>query len=226
LNAHFLLIYGLKIRVTTWIRYLWKHIKNLRKILWVKIYTNMDVICDRIQRAKPYPVVEGYFNANVCSNGKFRVLSPMLIGPVEWMGYRATNIENLWQFSKVYEDELYNNEIKASYYARRDAGFENPKGIRRPKKGKVAFCYIGGERLNYEQSRNKVYIPMYCKYVEGNLGLQALKEVLQKTNVQILGFDGRKFDDLQVELRNLMKPFGHELIVCGLLKNNLVWKSH
>jgi hypothetical protein len=37
------------------------------------------------------------------------------------------------------------------------------------------------------------------------------RNLLKETNVQILGFDGRKFNDLKVELEDLSKPFGHEL---------------
>ncbi len=42
-------------------------------------------------------------------------------------------------------------------------------------------------------------------------------------NIQIIGYDGRVFKDLFSEIEDTSKPFGHELVLCGLLRKELVW---
>jgi len=41
--------------------------------------------------------------------------------------------------------------------------------------------------------------------------------------VQILGPDGRSFSDLEAELKDTTKPFGHELVLAAMLRNERVW---
>ena len=61
----------------------------------------------------------GYAVIDTTSRGGLNSqLSPFLLGPVDlYLGYQAENMENGWQFAKVYKQHLdRNGNIDQSYY--------------------------------------------------------------------------------------------------------------
>lgn len=74
------------------------------------------------------PVPDGYTSINVTSRSEddwSRALSPFLIGPVTINGCSARNVENAWQYSKVYPVHLdEEGNIRDEYYQWREAGYE------------------------------------------------------------------------------------------------------
>ena len=115
------------------------------------------------EESKKHPVIENFVNINVTSgnNGKWRYLSPMLLGPFNVIEPLAkfpaqnlytedgvhpgfvkisdthqramcTNIENYWQFSKIMNIDIDTNHlIKSSFFERRAKGFNDVKPHRR-----------------------------------------------------------------------------------------------
>ena len=61
---------------------------------------------------KSFPLTPGFTNVSVCSGSRTgKVVSPMVLGPIDYEDdhtngiVSVTNLENLWQFSKVWEGE-------------------------------------------------------------------------------------------------------------------------
>jgi hypothetical protein len=151
----------------------------------------------------------------------------------------VSNIENFHQGSKCYNIDIIDNIIQKSFYERRAKLFKDPKGRRRaiPKKSGYPVCAcINGTILSYVASRY-YYISYYEKMVSMT---SEFKELLQRIgsgeNINILGFDGRDpvsnkdsglndvtYESLDKELYNPQYPFGHELVLCGMLLDYKPW---
>lgn len=196
-----------------------------------------DVKCNKLPYRfgagdKKWPKIDEYKNINVCSSarGVWSQLSPMKIGPVDfvellpsgaWVARTAQNFENMWQSAKVWPGEEASNGFPTQeWYERRAQICADLKPRRHIKKGVVPlYSWWQGKKLSYDEARRHMYIPMYMELVRRTEAWRALTFLVEKkqTNVQLLGYDGRSFVDLNDELRDLTKPFGHELVLCAML---------
>jgi hypothetical protein len=156
---------------------------------------------DKSIKDKSWPKADGYKNIGVCSGspGIFKELSPMKLGPIKHdeAGLPAAkNLENLWQYSKVFSGDVdAKGNILPSWFARRKQGFSDPKPHRRAKKlspgEKTLYSYWKGEKLDYMEARRKIYCPLYAEYVVKTAAWTKLKEIMNDGyNIQILGYDG------------------------------------
>jgi len=186
---------------------------------------------------KRWPKIDGFRNINVCSSahGIWKELSPMNLGPIESGGVKAQNLENLWQFSKVWQGEVNNKgEIVKEFFERRAKGFKDKKGHRWVKKGTginrniPLFSYWNGERLLYLEARKKIYCPLYAEYVVKTKAYKELEKMINDGyNVQIIGYDGYDFGGKQLRecFNDISVPFGHELVLACVLLNQRVWED-
>lgn len=93
---------------------------------------------------------------NVTSTGTsafWRSFSPMLLGPVKlWGPYGAYNVENAWQFSKVYKDDVdpVTGAPDYPWYEWAKAGWADKKAHRYPagKGAKPEYSYWDGAHLD------------------------------------------------------------------------------
>ncbi len=96
---------------------------------------------------------EGYTVLNVTSraNDWAQAFSPFRLGPVTlYDGHTARNVENAWQFSKVYSEHLGHDGAPTSdWWLWAKAGWANAKAQRYPMgKGRVpVFSWWAGEKL-------------------------------------------------------------------------------
>ena len=207
------------------------------------LWTMSLVICDKLPNrfapkgeSKKWPSVDGYENINVCSAQPktriYRQLSPFVLGPVMTPnGDISTCLENLWQGSKVFPgDDINENGVarpfpNSDWFKRRQEIFSSTKAYRHipGKKGiKPLYHWWGGKPLDYITARKEIYIPLYIELAKKTIAYQRLEEKVGKgEKIQILGFDGRKFIDLKKEIENLLQPFGHELVLCMMLLNQI-----
>ncbi|EFC48496.1 predicted protein [Naegleria gruberi] len=206
-----------------------------------------DVRCDKLpgrfsKGNKKWPIVTGYKNVNCCSgaSGIFKELSPMKLGPYEYEHgsekCTITNLENLWQFSKVFpgEEEQVRNDNgqltkvpNSEFFERRTKGWKDEKAHRHVKREKPLYSWWKGEKFNYMQARRKIYCPLYAEKVVETEAYKKLEEMVNSgMNIQILGFDGYNYDGKTLKecFEDTSKPFGHELVLCCLLKNQRVWE--
>lgn len=186
---------------------------------------------------KTHPKINGYKNINVCTGQAktsiWRQLSPMELGSIEFdellpsgeIVHRVvTNLENLWQASKVWKGEIDGDVPSKEWWERREKIWSDEKAHRRIKKGKPLFSWWNNEKLNYDEARRKIYIPLYIKYIIQTEAYKRLEKMVDDgQDTHIIGYDGRKFDCLWKELKDLSKPFGHELVLCCLLRKEFVW---
>ncbi|KAL0484431.1 Ldhc [Acrasis kona] len=205
---------------------------------------------DKTLKDKSWPVVKGFKNINVCSGapGAYKNLSPMKLGPIEYNlkddgnGEEGTilikNLENCWQFSKVWngEEDKRTKLPVEEFWARRKTGWEDEKAHRWVKKGNdengnkniPLYSYWKGQKLSYLQARGAIYCPLYAALVQETDAYKKLKKLVDEgTNVQILGFDGYDYDGEGMSLADCYKstrrPFGHEHVLCALLSGEHVW---
>lgn len=148
----------------------------------------------------------------------------MLLGPVDlWGSNRALNVENAWQYSKVYAQHWDGAKPTADWLHWAQAGWADPRGIRYPMgKGIKPVCsYWDGECLDYIEARKRIYLPLYARAVSKTEAYQRLKTLYQERGeVTILDFDvrcrnGRSYREI---LNDPEYPSGHGYVLGMMLE--------
>lgn len=183
----------------------------------------------RSKGPKTHPRREGYLNIDVTSGtmSRFKALSPMLLGPTNTIP-SAQNIENLWQFSKVFEGDLdEEGNLTKDYLDRRNAGYADTKAHRRSKRvGSFQFHYWKGKRIKRLKARKEIYVRNYMNLAKKSQVYKELEIMVNNgTNIQIIGYDGIDYDASNDKNGSLMKKmyinpdikFGHELVLAAML---------
>jgi len=137
-------------------------------------------------------------------------------------------MENVWQFSKVYKDvpertakysrydnriiwqhpaEVHMNEdgtLKPEYWAWREKGMSAKDAIRYPvgfyhrHNCQYALTELGGEKLDYVQSRKAIYVPLYIDLVKKEEKFKKLKKMYEDgENLLIIEVDGPHQESIQ-----------------------------
>jgi hypothetical protein len=176
------------------------------------------------------------------SRGDHKDLSPFYLGPVPTYepGVMATNVENLWQYSKVYNDHAYMPksphdllspmayEPSDSYFAWRDDGWRRQRAVRYPmgKGAKPLFSYWKGSKLDYVSARKVIYAPAYANAVVKTKTYAMLYEVVMSGRNVILGdFDGYDYIKMGMTLKDVInnprKTMGHAFVIAMLLTGEI-----
>ena len=166
------------------------------------------------------------FNVTSHSTDMGRQCSPFLMGPVpvelDGKTWNARNMENAWQYSKVYKEHLGNYE-KWKIWAL--GGFVNPRAIRYPmgKGAKPEFHYWKGEKLAYIQARKKIYIPEYAKLVVQTNAFRTLRDMYKSGRpVALWDFDGYNHRKLDMSFHEVIhcetRTMGHAFVIAMLLE--------
>lgn len=166
-------------------------------------------------------------NTTSRSNDFGRGLSPFFLGPVKMFnGELAQNVENAWQYSKVYSEHLdEDGEPSENWWEWARAGWSKQRADRYPMgKGAVPeFSYWNWEKLTYTEARIKIYIPLYARAVRKTEAFRELRELYRKKDrLYLWDFDGY---DHKSEGLNLMEvPFhadrkmGHAFVLAMMLQ--------
>jgi len=149
------------------------------------------------------------------------------LGPYVLKDEDGKIMENIWQFAKVYpkvpattqkysrwDDTIIwhhpaeihvdeKGELTPEYWNWREKGMSNEYPVRYPvgysKKARASCLYAwwNEEKLDYIESREKIYLPLYTRLVKTQPKFNQLKEMLNKgTNLLIVEVDGPKQDSL------------------------------
>lgn len=165
------------------------------------------------------------------STSKGLQLSPFKLGPVPLDdGTTALNLENLWQFSGVYEEhwDSVNECPLPEWYAWRDAGYANPLPHRYPMgKGVRPVCtWWDGEALDSFQTRQHLHTPTYIDSAkETGAWRWLLRELKRGKRVVLRDFD--TFDTvaegitLEAALADPNRKVGHGMILAAELERCL-----
>lgn len=161
---------------------------------------------------------------------KSRKFSPMLLGPVDlYYGLTAQNVENGWQFSKVYAQHLDGDELKVEYWEWAKKGWADTWAHRYPmgKGVKPEFSLWCGEQLDYIDARKEIYVPLYYQAVNKYLSeeLDELAEIARSEDITIRDFDaydhqalGYTLDDVVNDPRRRM---GHGFVLAMMIEEKI-----
>lgn len=159
-----------------------------------------------------------------------RDLSPFHLGPCNlYDGKVAQNMENAWQFVKVYKEDTDNNgDPTISYWAWARLGWADTTPHRYPKgKGAVPeYSWWDGQKLGYIEARKRIYGPLYAEAVQQTEGwnhLQTLYQTSQK--LYLRDWDGwnmskHGMSNLTEVLNNPRRKMGHAFVLAMLLTDD------
>lgn len=165
-------------------------------------------------------------------------LSPFLLGTCDlYGGYVSKNMENAWQYSKVYPQHVKWSRgdpafITNDYWKWAEEGWDDPRAVRYPiGRGKrPAFSYWDGECLSYVDARKVIYGPLYAQAVVNTLSYHLLHEKYQKQKaIVLLDYDVRDTrktgESMTDVLNNPHKKMGHAFVLKMLLTNDPALKQ-
>lgn len=172
----------------------------------------------------------GGLEIDTTSHGRNKDLSPFFLGPLNTYvdGLMAQNVENLWQYSKVYPEFVDGDNIKDEYYEWRNQGWTTKRANRYPMgKGKAPlFALWGSERLDYIPARKKIFIPSYARMVRNTRSMWFIQEKLYNGHDVVLrDFDGYDFVKLGMTLKDVVndptRTMGHAFVLAMIINNCL-----
>jgi len=168
---------------------------------------------------------------NVTSHSKdFGVsLSPFHLGPVKlYDGYVSINVENAWQYAKVYGRHVKDGEPVPEYFEWAKQGWDNPRAVRYPMgKGAVPqYSYWAGKKLGYVEARKIIYYPLYERAARNSGAFDKLKEKYEELNksfrdLWLWDFDGFNHREFGMTLQDVVnrpeRKMGHAFVLAGML---------
>lgn len=177
----------------------------------------------------PTPAGAIVVNTTSRSTNWSRGLSPFLVGPIDlYDNYVSFNMENAWQYSKVYEYFADDGEPGERYFKWAKEGWLNLKACRYPmgKEAKPLYSYWDGKKLLYTQARREIYIPLYAKAVRNTAAFIMLKEVYKNnSDIYLQDFDAHNLTPGTFEYWDLVDnpniKFGHSYVLAMLLEGKL-----
>ena len=154
---------------------------------------------------------------------QFRPLSPMLLGPVMlYDGMWAQNVENAWQYAKVYpqhEHQGYWPWATAGWAAQRAERYPMGKGAR------PLFSVWAGDKLGYIEARRRIYIPLYAqavRFYQLNLLMMLRGAAANGRDIVLIDFDaydhralGYSWDDVIADEKRKM---GHGFVLAMMIE--------
>lgn len=175
-----------------------------------------------------------YINTTSRSNDWGKQLSPFFLGPINlYNGHKSINLENAWQFSKVYKEHVdeSGNPTK-DYYDWAKNGWNSSFAYRYPMgKGAVPLYSLWEyEKLTYLEARKKIYLPLYARAVTTTQAFSILKQKYERGDDIILwDFDGYDHEKLGMTIDDVInsenRKMGHAFVIYMLLTGKIIVKD-
>jgi len=155
-----------------------------------------------------------------------RGLSPFFLGPVKLYGdYTSKNVENAWQYSKVYVEYTdENNEPNQCYFDWAKKGWDKRVADRYPKGrgAKPLYSLWDGQKLGYVEARKKIYLPVYSGVVRNTSAFSKLQDAFDSSDVLVLqDFDAHNINVIGYDILKLVEneniKFGHGYVLAMML---------
>lgn len=187
-----------------------------------------QIICWSKRNRSLSPV--GYRRIDVTSHAKdvFRSCSPFLCGPVElYGGYMAKNVENAWQYAKLYRQYADEKGDPApAYFDWAQEGWASRIAVRRPMGYLVPLCTVwDGKKLTEAEARAKVFVPLYVGAVVRTEGFRELRRLYDGgTKLCLLDYDAREYPadwNMAQILNDSEHPLGHSYVLKWLLEGKV-----
>jgi hypothetical protein len=164
-------------------------------------------------------------------------LSPFFAGPCPLYSgapcLEAKNVENAWQFSKVYPDHYPDHigtdgDPTEAWHRWAKIGYLTERGIRYPvgRGAKPIYSWWDGKRLGYVESRKEIYIPLYSQAIHPLKEFRKLVELLKEHGEVVLwdfdGYDrkaaGKSLNDV---IHDPSRPMGHSFVLEKMLREEV-----
>jgi hypothetical protein len=160
-----------------------------------------------------------------------RAFSPFNVGPVELYGdYWAYNLENGYQFAKVYPEYLdCDGNPSKHYFEWAKRGWLTQKAIKYPMGAwsKHAYHWWDGKKLSHLEAQNQIFVPIYKKAMEKSSAFHRLKDMYEASDKDIYLVDFEGYNHRLLEqtweqvLNNPDRPVGQGFVLCMLLEGYL-----
>jgi len=174
-------------------------------------------------------------NTTSHSNNFSKGLSPFFLGPCKlYDDYTSKNVENAWQYSKVYARFLDKDDNPtADYFKWAQEGWNKKYAVRYPmgKGMKPAYSWWAGEKLSYVEARKKIYIPLYAEAVKKHSSFKKLKDMYEiyvqtlGEDMYLLDFDGYDHKELNMTYDEVIhsekRKMGHAFVLAMLLEKHI-----
>ena len=177
------------------------------------------------------PRISHAINTTSRSKNWSKGLSPFFLGPVTLSGAKnqiSRNVENAWQFTKVYPEHLENELPSQKYFTWARAGFQDWRAHRYPmgKGRKPAFSWWNGKKLSYIEARKERYMPVYSQAVSQSEAFQKLKQEFEhEKDVYLWDFDGYNHRVLDMSWNDVVhdetRKMGHAFVLAMMLEGVL-----
>lgn len=137
---------------------------------------------------------------------------------------RAWNVENAWQYSKVYPDFDAGEQPKEEWFQWRFSGLQKRHAVRYPmgKWAKPNYSWFDGQRLSYVEARRRIYIPLYANAVRNTDAYRRLQGLYTAGDVTLWDFDGYDHRALGMSLDDVVRcesrKMGHAFVLAMMLE--------
>jgi len=162
--------------------------------------------------------------------GQWSDLSPFVLGPIDLPNIHAENMENLWQFSKVYSPEHVDADANPTpaWFEWRRKGFASRQAYRYPmgKGRKPLYAFWYGQKLGYIEARKVIYATVYAQFVRPTESYRRL-EILYQSGENIVLRDYDAYDHIQAGLslsqvlNDHSRKCGHAFILAMMLEGEM-----
>jgi hypothetical protein len=153
-------------------------------------------------------------------------LSPFYLGPCDlYEGVISKNMENAWQYSKVYDCHIDSDgDPTTEYFEWAVKGWNNNYAQRYPMcKGAIPkYSFWNGHKLDYVAARKHIYVPLYAKAVLKTNAYKNLQELVKSgKDVYLLDFDAYKHREQNMTMTDVLncpdKKMGHAFVLFMML---------
>jgi len=176
------------------------------------------------QKRPPDSVLLNTTSRSVDFAGAF---SPFRLGPVRlWGGHVSLTIENAWQFSKVYPDQVdESGNPSPAWYAWARRGWRSPHAERYPrgKGAKPLYAWWDGKKLGYIEARKRIYIPLYAEAVLRTPEFEILCRRAENEHIALFDLDGYREDLYGMSLLDVIecpdRTMGHAFVLKLLVEH-------
>lgn len=166
--------------------------------------------------------------------GFYDQLSPFILGPCElYHGRISLNMENAWQYAKVYKEHLTSTGIlRMSYWQWAEQGWNNPRAVRYPmdRGAKPEYSLWNSKRLGYIEARKRIYGPLYAEAVQKTDAWQRLQDAYcDNRTIVLLDYDAYDHSSVGMSLTDVLnnpkRKMGHAFVLAMLLQNDPALKQ-
>lgn len=152
-------------------------------------------------------------------------LSPFFLGPCPlYDGWVSKNVENGWQYAKVYSKFTTDGEPNDGYFYWASKGWNSSRADRYPMgKGAIPeYSYWNGEKLDYITARKKIYIPLYSAAARKTNAYKHLAYLRDEMDIVLWDFDGYETKNSQAQIMNdKNQNMGHAFVLKWMLEGTL-----